>query len=214
MSRCRARRKPCARRRANNHNLANASTTGFKADLTAFQSRAVTGPGFRLAGLRDRFVRRLGPSPAARRRPPATRSTSRSTDRDSSPCRTATATRPIHARGDLHVDPSGQLMTATGHAGAGRWRDRSPCRRPPPSPSAATAPCRIVPLGQTPLTTSNVGRIKLVNPPSDTVAARRGRPVPHAASGAPAEADAHDHSHLRACSKSSNVEPRQLAWST
>src|SRR3954451_5505843 len=31
---------------ANNHNLANASTTGFKADLSAFQSRAVQGPGY------------------------------------------------------------------------------------------------------------------------------------------------------------------------
>src|SRR6476619_573932 len=31
---------------ANNHNLANASTTGFRADLSAFQSRAVVGSGF------------------------------------------------------------------------------------------------------------------------------------------------------------------------
>src|SRR3569833_1807031 len=31
---------------ANNHTLANASTTGFKADLSAFQSRAVKGPGY------------------------------------------------------------------------------------------------------------------------------------------------------------------------
>src|SRR5262245_13365965 len=31
---------------ANNHNLANASTTGFKADLSAFQDRAVAGPGY------------------------------------------------------------------------------------------------------------------------------------------------------------------------
>src|SRR5882724_2570925 len=30
----------------NNHNLANASTTGFRADLAAFQSRAVAGSGF------------------------------------------------------------------------------------------------------------------------------------------------------------------------
>ena len=30
----------------NNHNLANASTTGFKADLAAFQSRAVDGSGY------------------------------------------------------------------------------------------------------------------------------------------------------------------------
>jgi flagellar basal-body rod protein FlgF len=31
---------------ANNHNLANASTTGFRADLQAFQARHVTGDGF------------------------------------------------------------------------------------------------------------------------------------------------------------------------
>ena len=30
----------------NSHNLANASTTGFRADLAAFQSQAVSGPGF------------------------------------------------------------------------------------------------------------------------------------------------------------------------
>src|SRR5262245_58476678 len=31
---------------ANNHNLANASTVGFRADLSAFQSRAVVGSGY------------------------------------------------------------------------------------------------------------------------------------------------------------------------
>ncbi len=31
---------------ANNHNLANASTTGFRADLQAFQARQVAGDGF------------------------------------------------------------------------------------------------------------------------------------------------------------------------
>src|SRR5918993_751820 len=30
----------------NNHNLANASTTGFRADLSAFQTRAVAGTGY------------------------------------------------------------------------------------------------------------------------------------------------------------------------
>ena len=30
----------------NNHNLANASTNGFRADLSAFQSRAVAGAGY------------------------------------------------------------------------------------------------------------------------------------------------------------------------
>src|SRR6187551_503952 len=31
---------------SNNHNLANASTTGFRADLAAFQARAVDGAGY------------------------------------------------------------------------------------------------------------------------------------------------------------------------
>src|SRR6185436_7477324 len=31
---------------ANNHNLANASTNGFRADLSAFQARAVAGSGY------------------------------------------------------------------------------------------------------------------------------------------------------------------------
>ena len=30
----------------NNHNIANASTTGFRAELSAFQSRAVDGSGY------------------------------------------------------------------------------------------------------------------------------------------------------------------------
>jgi flagellar basal-body rod protein FlgF len=30
----------------NNHHLANASTNGFRADLSAFQSRAVAGSGY------------------------------------------------------------------------------------------------------------------------------------------------------------------------
>jgi flagellar basal-body rod protein FlgF len=30
---------------ANNHNLANANTNGFKADLSAFQTQSVTGAG-------------------------------------------------------------------------------------------------------------------------------------------------------------------------
>src|ERR1700730_18781547 len=39
-------KEPRRRQAANTHNLANASTTGFKADLSAFLSRAVTGPGY------------------------------------------------------------------------------------------------------------------------------------------------------------------------
>ena len=38
---------------SNNHNLANVSTTGFRADLSAMQSRAVRGLRLRIARVRD-----------------------------------------------------------------------------------------------------------------------------------------------------------------
>ncbi len=66
------------------------------------------------------------------------------------------------------MDPNGQLITATGLPVMG---DDGPGSVPPFS-SASVAPdgtISIVPLGQTPQTISNVGRIKLVNPPADTV---------------------------------------------
>jgi flagellar basal-body rod protein FlgF len=47
---------------ANNHNLANASTTGFRADMSAFQSREVTGTGY--ASLRYRGATAARPTPA------------------------------------------------------------------------------------------------------------------------------------------------------
>src|ERR1700739_1241432 len=98
---------------ANNHNLANASTTGFKADLSAFQSRAVTGPGYasrvyatdttlgwdRSAGAHQDSGNVLdiavsGSGYIAVQDPTGNEAYTRA--------------------GDLHVDPSGQLMTAIG----------------------------------------------------------------------------------------------------
>ena len=152
---------------ANTHNLANASTTGFKADLSAFQSRAVTGPGY--------------PS-----RVYATDSTVGwdhsvgSQEQTGNPLdvaihgqgflavQDASGNEAYTRAGDLHVDPSGQLMTATGLQVMG---DGGPISVPP-SNSITVAPdgtISIVPLGQTPQTSSTVGRIKLVNPPLDTV---------------------------------------------
>ena len=51
---------------ANNHNLANASTTGFRADLSAFQSRAVDRPGYASRVYATDATVGLGPMPAAR----------------------------------------------------------------------------------------------------------------------------------------------------
>jgi flagellar basal-body rod protein FlgF len=152
---------------ANSHNLANANTTGFRADLSAFQSRAVSGPGYatrvyatnsstgwddttgaQLSTGRDLDVAVKGAGFIAVQ------------DRDGNEAYTRA--------GDLHIDPTGQLLNATGHAVLG---DNGPISIPP-NQSLSIAPdgtISIVPLGQTPNTTANVARIKLVNAPSSTL---------------------------------------------
>jgi flagellar basal-body rod protein FlgF len=172
---------------ANSHNLANANTTGFKADLSAFQSRAVTGPGY-----------------ASR-----VYATDASVGWDSSVGSQITTGNPLDVAvqgpgfiavqdaqgneaytrgGDLHVEPSGQLLNSAGLQVLG---DNGPITVPPFS-SVSVAPngtISVVPLGQTPNTISNVARIKLVNPPSDTVA-RGADGLFRTSNGQPADADA------------------------
>jgi flagellar basal-body rod protein FlgF len=172
---------------ANNHNIANASTTGFKADLTAFRSRAISGPGF-----------------ASR-----VYATDASVGSDLTPGSQVTTGNPLDVAlngpgffavqdgagaeaytraGDLHVDPSGLLVTATGHPVMG---DSGTITVPPANSItlAADGTVSVVPLGQTPLATSNVGRIKLVNPPSSALVTGPDG-LFRLRSGAPAEADA------------------------
>src|SRR5690348_6990473 len=152
----------------NNHNLANVSTTGFRADLAAFQSRAVDGTGFAsrvyatntsigwdksvgamLSTGRDLDVAINGPGWIAVQGPDGKEAYTRA--------------------GDLKVDPTGQLMTATGLPVLG---DGGPINVPPYTSIffARDGEISIVAQGQTPDTTSTVGRIKLVNPPEADIA--------------------------------------------
>src|SRR5215467_10764368 len=97
----------------NNHNLANVSTNGFRADLSAFQSRAVDGTGFAsrvyatnasvgwddtngalLSTGRDLDIAVNGPGWIAVQGPDGKEAYTRA--------------------GDLKVDATGQLTTATG----------------------------------------------------------------------------------------------------
>jgi flagellar basal-body rod protein FlgF len=172
---------------ANNHNLANASTTGFKADLSAFQARAVSGPGY-----------------ASR-----VYATDGSVGFDSSLGAQITTGNPLDVSvqgqgliavqdasgaeaytraGDLHVDPSGQLMTATGHQVLG---DGGPISIPPASSIsiARDGTISIVPLGQTPQSTATVARLKLVNPPVTSLQVGADG-LFRTSDGAPAPADA------------------------
>ncbi len=172
---------------ANNHNLANLSTTGFRADLSAFQSRAVTGAGYAsrvyatdaTVGWDDN----AGPM----------QSTGNPLDiAVQGPgfiaVQGADGKEAYTRAGDLHVDPTGLLLNGTGHVVLG---DGGPISVPPSSSItvAGDGTVSIVPLGQTPNTIASVGRIKLVNPSADTL--RTGTDgLFHLKTGDPAPADA------------------------
>jgi flagellar basal-body rod protein FlgF len=151
----------------NNHNLANVATTGFRADLAAFQSRAVDGTGFAsrvyatngtigwddksgalLSTGRDLDVAINGPGWIAVQGPDGKEAYTRA--------------------GNLQVDANNQLMTATGLQVLG---DGGPITVPPYTSIffARDGSISIVAQGQTPDTTSTVGRIKLVNPANETI---------------------------------------------
>jgi flagellar basal-body rod protein FlgF len=153
---------------ANNHNLANANTNGFRADLSAFQTRNVVGPGLSSRAYatndvtgwdsssgsldatgRDLDVAIKGPGWMAVQASDGTEAYTRS--------------------GDLRVDTNGTLMTANGNPVLG---DSGPITVPPyTSINIGTdGSVSVVPRGQTPMTMSTVGRIKLVNPANDQVA--------------------------------------------
>ena len=151
----------------NNHNLANASTTGFRADLSAFQSRAVAGSGFpsrtyatnatvgwdaSQGGLadtgRDLDIGINGPGWIAVQGPDGREAYTRA--------------------GNLRIEPSGLLLNGAGQTVLG---EGGPISVPPHTSLliAADGTISIVPVGQGPETTSQVGRIKLVNPPAESL---------------------------------------------
>jgi len=152
---------------ANNHNLANASTTGFRADLSAFQTRAVVGAGYAsrayatnattgwddttgsaLATGRDMDITIQGPGWIAVQA------------RDGSEGYTRA--------GDLRIDANGVVINGAGHMVLG---DNGPITIPPYQSVAIASDgsISVVPLGQGAETIATVGRIKLVNPPPQSI---------------------------------------------
>jgi flagellar basal-body rod protein FlgF len=172
---------------ANNHNLANANTTGFKADLSAFQTQSVVGAGLATrayatdgsvgfdassGGLthtgRDLDVAVAGPGWIAVQANDGSEAYTRA--------------------GDLRVDPTGVLTTATGNPVLG---DSGPITVPPAASMSvgADGSVSVVPLGQSAQTVSTVGRIKLVDPP-DGALVRGADGLFRSSSGDTPEADA------------------------
>jgi flagellar basal-body rod protein FlgF len=147
---------------ANNYNLANASTTGFKADLSTFQTRSVSGPGYASRAYATDASVGWDPTTGVQVTTGnpldvAVQGSGFIAVQDSSGAEAYTRA------GDLHVDPNGLLMTATGHQVIG---EDGPITIPPAATTTvgADGSVSIVPMGQTPLTIAKVARIKLVNP--------------------------------------------------
>ncbi len=98
---------------ANNHNLANASTTGFRADMSAFQTRAVAGSGYASRAYATNSTTGWDPTQGA------LTATGRDLDVGINGSGWIAVLgkdgREAYTRaGDLRVDPSGMLMTGAG----------------------------------------------------------------------------------------------------
>ncbi|HBC58769.1 MAG TPA: flagellar basal-body rod protein FlgF [Gammaproteobacteria bacterium] len=145
------------------NNLANSNTTGFKADLQAFRSAVIEGPGF---PTRNTAVMQ-----------------SAGTDFRSGPLRTTGRDLDMAIEGDgwfvvengqgqealtragnFHLDPFGVIRTASGEALIGNG---GPIAIPPAESMsiAHDGTISIKPLGSGPDTSVVLDRIKLVNPP-------------------------------------------------
>lgn len=171
----------------NNFNLANVNTTGFKAELSAFQSQTVEGSG---------YASRIYATDNAT----GWNSASGSMISTGRPLDVAVQGQGFIAvqgpngkeaytrNGDLRVEPSGLLVTSTGQLVLG---DSGPISVPPSTSIkiGADGTVSAVPLGQTPNTLVTVGRIKLVNPPPASLK-RGGDGLFVTTGGNPAPADA------------------------
>ena len=149
----------------NNHNLANVSTAGFRADLAAFQSRAVVGSGY------DSRAYATSSSTGWDSSIGSMQGTGRDLDvavngQGWIAVQANDGTEAYTRAGDLRVDPSGMLTNGAGHPVLG---DGGPISIPPNSSLSigGDGSISIVPLGQGPETKAEVGRIKLVNPNTD-----------------------------------------------
>jgi flagellar basal-body rod protein FlgF len=148
---------------ANTHNLANASTTGFRADLEAFRAMPVYGPG------QPSRVYAMAERPGTDLSPGTVSSTGRELDVAVNgdgwiAVQAADGSEAYTRAGDLRIDSNGQLVNGAGHAVLG---NSGPIAIPPSTKIEIGADGTITSrgLGQAPSTLSAVDRIRLVNPP-------------------------------------------------
>lgn len=146
---------------ANSHNLANASTTGFKAELAANLSASVDGPG--LPTRVNALLANNGWDASGG----ALQQTGRDLDialRDDAwlAVQAPDGGEAYTRAGDLRLDAQGQLRTGSGHAVLG---DGGPLSIPPSTSITigADGTISVVPQGQAASATAQVGRLKVVD---------------------------------------------------
>ena len=146
----------------NNNNLANVSTTGFRADLDAFRSMPVFGPGY------PSRVYTMTESPGTDMSSGALTTTGRELDIAVNGQGWITVQAPDGSEaytraGDLRVSVNGQLETGAGHPVMGNG---GPISVPPfeKFEIGSDGTISILPIGQAPSALAVVDRIKLVNP--------------------------------------------------
>ena len=146
----------------NSNNLANISTTGFRADLHAFSSVPIEGPGVdsRINAVVDAYGTDFSQGPTA------------FTGRDLDVAIQGTGFIAVQAQdgleaytraGDLRINSGGLLTTGAGHLVIG---DGGPVAIPPSANLliGADGTVSVQPLGQGPEILAIVDRIKLVDP--------------------------------------------------
>jgi flagellar basal-body rod protein FlgF len=149
------------------NNLANASTTGFKADLQQFRSQSVFGPGHpsRAYAMTERPATDFTPGPMVK------------TDRDLDVAiegqgfiaMQSPEGKEVYGRsGNLRIDANGRLLTATGHPVLG---NNGPIVLPEASKVdiGKDGWISIIPAGQGPDAIAVVDRIRLVKPPIKSI---------------------------------------------
>ena len=149
----------------NSHNLANANTTGFQADLANFSARVVNG-----AGHQSRVFAIAGNNSASFAKgeiQPTGRTLDVAVNGDGWLAVQAPDGSEAYTRaGNLHVNINGQLLTRSNHPVLG---DSGPIVIPEHQKLeiGSDGTISVQALGQQPNTLAEVGRIKLVTPPAE-----------------------------------------------
>jgi flagellar basal-body rod protein FlgF len=148
----------------NNHNIANASTTGFRADSVAFTSEPIYGPGYATR------VNAVAGDAGVDFSSGVVTSTSRPLDiaingKGFIAVQGADGKEAYTRAGDLRVMESGAVTTATGLP---VMSESGPLTIPPSTQVTigSDGTISVVPLGLSPAAQSQIDRIKLVNPPT------------------------------------------------